>query len=349
MMTSMPPVKTTAKQLLITGSTGFVGRNLLIHALKDPSWSQIILPVRNPKKLLEQLHQDHLQGYLDRLHLCTVSKNTWNLEGIEDLDLAIHCAGLTFSRDRDPYFATHVEGSLHLLESLPKHSRLLVLSSQSAAGPSSKIIPIRRENHLEKPLTWYGKSKLAMEKNLSLLAYERLLILRPPMILGPRDTATVPLFNMAKGRVRFKPGFKKKEYSWIAVDDLCDAILLAARNDWSSLPQRCYFLAHPKTLTDIALLKTTAEIIHASGITLPLPHALIRCISRVADLVPTLREALPSLGRDRVKEIFEQRWVIDGKPFERDFQWKAQKDLRETLQETAIWLERNRSSKSKSQ
>ena len=349
MMTLKPHSSTATKRLLITGSTGFVGRNLLIHALRDPSWSQIILPVRNPKKFIEQLHQDHLQGYLDRLHLCSVINNKWNLEGIKDIDLAIHCAGLTFSRDRDPYFATHVEGSLHLLESLPKDVHLLILSSQSAAGPSSKIIPIRRENHLEQPLTWYGKSKLAMEKKLLLLARERVLILRPPMILGPRDAATVPLFKMAKGLIRFKPGFKKKEYSWIAVDDLCEAILLAAKKDWSSLPQRCYFLAHPKTLTDVALLRTTAEIIHAHGITLPLPHALIQFISIVADLVPTLREALPSLGRDRVKEIFEQRWVIDGKPFESDFQWKAQKDLRETLQETAVWLEGNRSSKSKSQ
>ena len=51
-------------KLLITGSTGFVGRNLLLHALRDPYWSEIILPVRNREKLHQQLQAEGIDPYL---------------------------------------------------------------------------------------------------------------------------------------------------------------------------------------------------------------------------------------------------------------------------------------------
>lgn len=332
-MTFLKPLR-----LLITGSTGFVGRHLLRKALQDPNWSEIILPVRNHQKLLEQLRNDHLEKEKHRLHVCSVSNNRWKLDDIHHIDLAIHSAGLTFSRTRDPYFSTHIEGSLHLLESLPKECPLLVLSSQAAAGPSSSIIPTRHEYHSEQPISWYGQSKLAMEQKLSLLAYNRLLILRPPMILGPGDRAILPLFKMAHGPVRFKPGLQKKQYSWIAVDDVCEAILLAAKSDWSKLPARIYFVTHSKMITDLELLEAAAAVVKARGINVRLPHSIIQLISIMADKIPRLREALPSLGRDRVKEVFEQCWVVDGSAFERDFHWQAHRGLTETLEQTAAWI-----------
>ena len=393
--------KKSQKRLLITGSTGFVGRNLLLHALHDPEWSEIILPVRNQKKIQAQLKLDHLEDSEHRIRLCSVQDNTWDLSDMPPIDMAIHCAGLTFSRDRNPYFQTHVEGSLHLLESLPKSCPLLVLSSQAAAGPSSKMIPLRQENHLEQPLSWYGESKYEMEKALLHHAGDRLLIVRPPMVLGPRDRATIPLFKMAHGPVRFKPGIQKKYFSWIAVHDLCEAILIASKQDWNSLPQRIYFVTHPHAITDLELLNTAAALArifhtdrdeetvkadgirqtsiltpgcmgtyrpshnvsltqdpsafpasavdqceifglaHARGINLPLPHIIIQLISSIADKIPKLRRALPSLGRDRVREIFAKRWVIDGSAFERDFHWKAHRELYETLEETMIWLQQS--------
>ena len=56
-------------------------------------------------------------------------------------------------------------------------------------------------------------------------------ILRPPMILGPRDTATLPLFRMARGAIRIKPGLRTKSYSFIAVEDLVAAIFLALESE----------------------------------------------------------------------------------------------------------------------
>lgn len=326
--------------LLLTGSTGFVGRNLLLQALQDPTWSEIILPVRSEDKLREQLRNEGIKRLPEHLHLCFVDEHGCSLEKVPTPDIAIHCAGLTFSRYRADYFKTNVDGSLALLDALPKNCPLLVLSSQSAAGPTPATTLVRKREHEEKPHSWYGESKLAMEKKLLQHASDRLLILRPPMILGPRDSATVPLFQMARGFLRMKPGFQTKYYSWIAVDDLCRAMLMAAKSDWQKRPHHNYFIASNETITDLSLIQTTADVLGASGITLRLPHAMIQVISLVADKIPALHKPLQSLGRDRVKEILPQRWVADGSEFQRDFDWKPQTSLRETLEQTRVWLAR---------
>ena len=325
--------------LLITGSTGVVGRNLLLQAMQDASWSHIILPVRSREKFFRQLEKEKIVFDADRLHLCDVEKNEWHLPSLKP-DVVLHCAGLTFSRARENYFETNVEGTLNLFKKLPDTARFFVLSSQAAGGPTPAKIEKRNRTHEDKPVSWYGASKLAMEKKLLELSAERVLILRPPMILGPRDTATLPLFKMAQSPVRMKPGFATKEYSWIDVGDLCRAILTAAKADWRILPERLYFLSSNQTITDRELLKTAAMAVGTRGITLPLPHMAIQLLSMLVDKIPALHQPLQSLGRDRVKEILPRRWIVDGSDFQRDFDWQPTTTLQESLQEAANWVKK---------
>lgn len=325
--------------LLITGATGFVGRNLLLRALKEPTFSAIILPVRDKTKLLRQLHHEGIKTLPEHVHLCSVKNNTWDLDSSPLPDLVIHCAGLTFSHQKEPYFKTHVEGTLQLFAQLPSHTRFIVLSSLSAAGPTPLSYSQRELYHKEQPVSWYGKSKLAMEQALQEKYPNRLLIVRPPMILGPRDTATLPLFKMVASPLRVKPGFQTKTYSWIAVEDLNDALLTAAKSDWkNSTSSKPYFICHSQTITDFELLQTVALVLKKRGFTLPLPHRILQLLGVMIQYIPLLHQPLQSLGPDRIKEILPGRWVSNGALFEKDFQWQAQKNLRETLEKTAAWL-----------
>jgi len=324
--------------LLLTGSTGFVGRNLLLRVLQDPTWSEIILPVRSKEKFLSQLAEEGIKRLPENVHLCSVKNNIWDLEEAPEPDLVIHCAGLTFSREKKNYFETHVDGTLQLFAQLPKRTRFLVLSSLSAAGPTPSVHPVRQHEHQSSPVSWYGESKLAMEQKLRDHYAERLLIIRPPIILGPRDTATIPLFQMASSPFRMKPGVKPKEYSWISVDDLCEALLLAASVDWKKFSPFPYFVTNPQSITDLELIQTTADVLKKRGLTLRLPHFLLQLVSLIVDRIPALHQPLQSLGPDRIKEILPQRWVADGTLFQIHFEWKPEKTLRETLEETNEWL-----------
>ncbi len=77
------------------------------------------------------------------------------------------------------------------------------------------------------------------------------------MILGARDAATLPLFRMGRGFIRPKPGLQPKSYSFVSVDDLVDAILLALKRD-TALPL-CY-VASMQRFTDNDLIGEAARI-----------------------------------------------------------------------------------------
>ena len=330
-------------ELLLTGSTGFVGRNLLLKILADRRWSRVILPVRDPGKLRHQLRGEPGEGDErgDRLRVFQVSDDTWELPASVRPDLVIHAAGRIFGRERAGYFQTNVEGSLALAAQLPEAARVIVLSSLAAGGPTPDGAPSRTTDHGDAPVSFYGASKLAMERELKALLGGRLLVLRPPMVLGPRDAATVPLFQMVKGPLWMKPGLRAKHYSWIAIDDLCDALLATASNEWPTdrnAPQN-FYLEGKGRITDTQLLTTAAEAIGSRGVPIPVPQSLIRLASLVIDAVPSWREIVPSLGLDRVKEILPERWIADGREFSEKFNWQPRRGLTETLRETAEWLQ----------
>ncbi len=326
-------------ELLLSGSTGFVGRNLLRKLQRDRRWSRIILPVRDLEKLSSQLDGEGIRD--DRFVPCRVTGNFWELPPDSAPDLVIHAAGLLFGRRREEYFETNVEGTLRLMAQLPRTARVIVLSSQAAGGPTQRGKVARSMDDQDQPVSLYGASKLTMERELRNRLGPRLLILRPPMVLGPRDAATLPLFKMAAGAIRVKPGFKAKHYSWIDVEDLCDAILvsaLVAPADWPK--HGPFYLGSENTITDSELISTAARVISARGVTLSLPQLVIQLASVVIDAVPAWRAAAPSLGRDRVREILPDRWVCDGKPFEKEFSWKPTRSLSGTLAATADWLKK---------
>lgn len=315
-------------KLLLTGATGFVGRNALLHALQVSG--EIFLPVRNPEKLRTQLAAEGVDPAHPKLRLLSADPKDWPAFSP---DHAILGAGILFARNRGEYFATNVDWTLRVLQALPDDCRAILLSSLSAGGPTPPGKSARTGNDPNAPITWYGESKLALERAVrSGFPRRAITILRPPMILGPRDTATLPLFRMAANPVRIKPGWKTKTYSFLAVDDLVDAIFRTLGQD--PLPAGSYYIAAPQPITDWQLIAGAAATMQARGLTLPIPQAAVRLLSALVDAVPALRASTPSLTRDRAREIWPDRWVADGTDFSRLTGWQARRGLAETLQST---------------
>jgi nucleoside-diphosphate-sugar epimerase len=310
------------RTLLVTGGTGFVGRNLLLREIAEGT--EILAPVRNAEKLRAQLAFEGLDPAA--VTPLPADPAAW---GPVRPTHALLSAGVLFARDREEYFATNVDWTLRVLEALPESTRIVVLSSQSAGGPTPSGRHARNESDADSPLTWYGQSKLALERALLKTHADRpLSILRPPMILGPRDTATLPLFKMAAGLLRTKPGLRPKQFSFLAVEDVLEAIQAA----WTTpLPSPRYIAAdHP--ITDRELIDTAARAARARGITLPIPLALVKAMSLLVDAIPALRRSAPSLTRDRAREIWPDRWVVDSTAFRKATGWTSRHDLAHALQ-----------------
>jgi nucleoside-diphosphate-sugar epimerase len=317
--------------LLLTGATGFLGRNILLRVLSEGK--EVLTAVRSPDKLWQQLRFEKKDP--QQVHLLSALPDRWPQISPR---YAILGGGVLFERNRSDYFCTNVDWTLATLRALPPECRTVVISSQSAGGPTPDGKAARSEEDPDAPITWYGESKLAMERAIRDEFPNRpISILRPPMILGPRDTATLPLFRMARGALRIKPGLRPKSYSFIAVEDLVTAIFLALESE--PFPEASY-VASPQSITDWQLIAAAAAACHSRGVTVPVPHVVVRMLSAFVDTIPSLRAKAPSLTRDRAREIWPDRWVVDASKFSGLTGWRASTNLNEALQAAQSYYER---------
>lgn len=310
------------KTLLLTGATGFVGGNMLMQEAR--MGTRILAPVRSAEKLRCQLAAEGISS--ENVVALDTDPATWReLRPTH----ALLSAGVLFARNREEYHSVNVDWTLRVLDALPPDCRIVVLSSQAAGGPTPTGASARTERHADSPITLYGQSKLDLEQGIHRSHSSRpITILRPPMVLGARDTATIPLFKMASGLVRPKPGLGKKEYSFIAVEDLLEAV----KTSWESGAKGPFYIASENTITDFELIRTAARAANGRGVTVPLPQVLIKCFSLVVDAVPSLRASAPSLTRDRARDIWADRWVIDSNLFRKTTGWKSTRTLQYSLQ-----------------
>ena len=328
-------------RILITGATGFVGRNLLLELLRSKAYEEIYLPVRSAKKLKEQLQKDGYETLPSSVRIVEGSASGWNLNGVH-ADHVVHSAGVIFARTKKEYYNTNVEGTFSLLNEIGAPKKLVILSSQSASGPCLNG-DCRTEDHSDEPVTWYGMSKLEMEKRLG-AEHPKLnyVVLRPPMIFGARDHATLPLFKMVQKPFHFKCGFSAKHYSFIAVGDLVSAILCTLQNDddWTQFPKRHFFVAFHTPITDETLIRTAAKVMNRRGLLVRVPQPILWGVSRVIDTIPTWRATIPSLSVDRAKEIWPSRWVVSPESFSKRFGWKSRTDFETVVKETCDWYKK---------
>ncbi|MEI6034943.1 MAG: NAD(P)-dependent oxidoreductase [Verrucomicrobiae bacterium] len=317
-------------KLLVTGATGFVGRNLLLRAASSgiPVWA----PVRSAEKLRACLADDGLPpGAAIPL---PPEPDAWG-----DPSHAVLSAGVLFARSREEYFSVNVDWALRALRALPAECRVVILSSQSAGGPTPSGCLAREEAHQDRPITWYGESKLAMENAIAReFPHRPITVLRPPMILGARDSATLPLFKMARGIVRTKPGLRKKLFSFLAVEDVVDAIFAA----FDCGRRGPFYIASALPVSDIELIGSAARAVGGHGITVRVPQCLVRVLAAAVDAVPAWRAAAPSLTRDRAKEIWPGRWVVDPSAFRAATGWSPRISLDEALQSACSFYRASR-------
>lgn len=325
-------------RILITGATGFIGRTLVMRALRDERCSEVVAPVRSPEKLQRQLAAE---GITLPSKLCVVEAGApdWNFSKLGSFDRVVHCAGVLFSRSRSEYFRVNVDGTMRLLETLDGQPRIVILSSQSAGGPTPAGEHTRKIGHSDRPLSWYGASKLRMELAVrESSSASPVLLLRAPMVLGPGDQATLPLFRMVRGKIWPKPGQRSKHFSWLSSGDLADAI-----EAWFGLPPsglQAAYVTSPGEITDALLMRTAAKVSGRRGFLLPVPQIFLRPVVLASKLIPSIGEKVPSLTPDRAREIWPSRWVVDGRSFGEMTGWSGKATLDDTLAATLAWFRR---------
>ena len=197
--------------VLVTGGTGRVGR--VVCALLNER--------RESHRALVRAGSDQTMLGGDR---------TWLIDGdlrsprslsppLEGVDTVLHLAGLVRTGDAAALRAVHVEGTRALME------------AARAAGVR-RVVAISSDTVLRARRSAYAESKAEMESVLHEAAGDGLdvVVLRPPMILGPGSPHLASLAAMASRRVAvIPPGAAPR--APVHVDDVARAVLAARTID----------------------------------------------------------------------------------------------------------------------
>lgn len=321
-------------KICLTGATGFIGRNLALRLARDGH--RVACLVRNRARAawiesapsLETVPGDLLDG--KALRACA-----------RGADLVIHLAACTSASSESVYFDINGRGTGMLAEAAAESAsgkaRLLYLSSLSAAGPGTSADPAT-EDTLPRPLSAYGRSKLQGENLLkSGCGGLPWTVIRAPVVYGPYDREVLLLFRLAKRGILLKILGVPTETSLIHVDDLVNALLLAAEREESA--GRLYCVSDGRSYS-AAEVHGALRLAAGGGIALPLPPALMKAVGLSNDLIARISGRPRLLGSDRVRETVQRGWVCSSERIARELGFSPRIGMKEGFRSTYAWYEK---------
>ena len=131
----------------------------------------------------------------------------------------------------------------NLLRAAGDVERFVHVSSLAAAGPSTAVRPLT-EADAPQPVSHYGRSKLAGEEAVRQSSLHENVIVRPPVVYGPRDRDVLQVLRTISHGWMAQSGTAPRRFSHIYVGDLVDGLIAAA--DCASAAGRIFYLADPR-------------------------------------------------------------------------------------------------------
>jgi nucleoside-diphosphate-sugar epimerase len=290
------------KNILITGSNGFVGQNLVAYLTR---FSQI--------NNLWHVHRE-FKGNQNEF----VWKEINNIIDI-DLNCFIHLAGKAHdlknvSSPKDYTLINH-DLTVKLFEVFlkSKASKFIFVSSVKASADS--LNTVLTEEFDPAPLTAYGKSKLQAEVSIQKMLSKhnienpgiekRLYILRPCMIHGPGNKGNLNLlFKLVNTGIPWPLGSFENKRSFLSIENLCFVIREIIEKE---IEPGVYQVADDEPLSTNELINLMAIILNRKNWIMQIPKSLIVGFARIGDVL-----RLP-LNSERLKKLTESYVVSNSK------------------------------------
>jgi dihydroflavonol-4-reductase len=315
--------------ILVTGGTGFIGSHLVERLLARGEPVRVLARRNSPldKSAAEVVRGDLSAG--SGLERC--------LRGV---DTVIHLAGVTKALSAAEYRTGNVSATENLARAIAAQGRpvrMVHVSSLAAIGPGSDASPVA-EDAEPHPITPYGKSKLEGEQLVRRLLPDAVIV-RPPVVYGPRDTDVFQLLKSIERGVVLQiaggdPG-GQRWFSAIYATDLADGIIAAAQSPAAA--GRTYFLAHAEAASWNQLAEIVARIMGRTPRTVRIPLAVASAVGYCAEVWSRLTGKAGIVSRDKIREAECAYWVCDTRRARDEIGFAAPTSLEDGLAATLAW------------
>jgi nucleoside-diphosphate-sugar epimerase len=234
-------------------------------------------------------------------------------EAVEGVEQVFHLAGVTKAVHEKTYFEVNAFGTENLihacLENNPRIQKFIYLSSQAAAGPCRNGNK-KKESDQCKPVSPYGQSKQMGEELAMAHAQELpLLILRPSAVYGPRERDIYTFFKLLSKRIKPCLPSKDQHISLCYVEDIIQAILLAAQVKGSS--GEIFFLSDGQDYRLEEIGDVFAQAMGVNAFCIRVPEWMIIGMASFSEYLSKLSGKPPLLNKGKVEEILQRNWVCD--------------------------------------
>ena len=284
--------------VIITGSSGFVGRNLIpyLRAFKIPTAELSLRNLELPL-VLSPAHAI--------IHLAGKAHDIKSVSQPED------------------YYKVNYELTKELYKAfLNSGARKFVFVSSVKAAADS-VEAVLSEDVEPRPETHYGKSKLLAEEFIQsqpLLEGKSYFIIRPCMIHGPGNKGNLNLlYNVVSKGIPYPLASFSNKRSFLSVENLCFIIKEILERD--DIPSGIYNVADDEPLSTNEVVTLLSEAQNRSPRLLNIPQNIIRSIAKIGDKLhlPLTTERLQKLtenfvvSNDKIKSALQKRLPLSAR------------------------------------
>ena len=258
--------------ILITGATGYIGRNLVQRLIAEEHYCRCL--VRKNSRI------DFLKDYSNvELFYGDITQKD-SLTGIcKGIDVVINSAGVLAKWDSstDDLKSVNTDGITNLAGELIKNDveYVIHLSAGGVTGPVKG--PPADETYDCRPRTAYEKTKLEGEKKALELSRQHdlpIVVVRPTFTYGPGDPHKLPLFRSVKRGSFVFIGSGESINHPVYIDDLIAGIFLLFKKRPMG---ETFILGGPHPVTKKDLIQTIAEELGVKKRYLHIPPWLAIC------------------------------------------------------------------------
>ncbi|GAA4443072.1 NAD(P)-dependent oxidoreductase [Ravibacter arvi] len=322
------------EKVLITGANGFIGSHLTeaclqkgfeVHAaVRKNSSMELFRSLVTPADSLKIVYP----VYADREELADLFKR-------ERYTYIVHNAGITKTRQQETYNHINAELTKNLGAAVVNAGidlrRFVLISSLAALGPVSYA----GQGDRPRPVTGYGRSKLLAETYLRAIKGLPVTVIRPTAVYGPGEKDLLIVFRLLAGGWDLSMGRKPQKLSFVYVQDLVSAILLAMKEqpgNWASFDISDGAMYERYALSDAFVRSSRVKTRR-----LHVPTQLVKALALLNEGLSSVSGRYPALNGDKVKELTAENWYCDITPARIGLGYDPQFSLDKGMDETVRW------------